>query len=284
MRITWPVHRNCFHEESLDATDLTTFKYTGIGNHFLSSGIGYFPRTYHVELIELQCMMSVQFLAAIQKSCENNSSVDSDLGWTADPMIVPWTLSESAKSSTSLSQSVTNIVINARIRRQNTAEVTEFIHNLEDSFSIRTLWLEWWHKLLSIPALGWAFPIRAESAVGLWQYCAWWDPTVGRGNSYMGQPPFVAEVRCTIQQMSSGKSPSAGSIPSEMRSTSMAVNNCLNVSRNCERTWDQEAVPQDFKDARIVHIQVEGKQGLLWQSSGNFTTFHCRQDYCPCRT
>ena len=80
MRITWPVHRNCFHEESLDATDLTTFKYTGIGNHFLSSGIGYFPQTYHVELIELQCMMYVQFLAAIQKSCEDISSVDSDLG------------------------------------------------------------------------------------------------------------------------------------------------------------------------------------------------------------
>ena len=70
----------CFHEESLDATDLTTFKYTGIGNHFLSSGIGYFPRTYQVELIELQCMTSVQCLAAIQQSCENNSSVDSDLG------------------------------------------------------------------------------------------------------------------------------------------------------------------------------------------------------------
>jgi len=79
----------------------------------------------------------------------------------------------------------------------------------------------------------------------------------------MGQPPFVAEVRCTIQQMSSGKSPSADSIPSEMRSTSMAVSNCLNVSRNCEWTWDQETVLQDFKDARIVHIQVEGKQGLL---------------------
>ena len=181
MRITWPVHRNCvFMRKASMRTDLTTFKYTGIGNHFLSSGIGYFPRTYQAELIKLQCMTYVQGLAAIQRSCENNSSIDSDLGWTADPMIVPWTLSESAKSSTSLSQFVTNIVINASIRRQNTAEVTEFIHNHEDSFSIRTLWLEWWHKLLSIPALGWAFSIRTESAVGLWQYCPWWDPTVGR--------------------------------------------------------------------------------------------------------
>ena len=50
----------CCHEESLDVTDLTTFEYTGIGNHFLSLGIGYFPRTSQVELIELQCMTSVQ--------------------------------------------------------------------------------------------------------------------------------------------------------------------------------------------------------------------------------
>ena len=33
----------CCHEESLDATDLTTFEYTGVENHFLSFGIGYFP-------------------------------------------------------------------------------------------------------------------------------------------------------------------------------------------------------------------------------------------------
>ena len=77
--------------------------------------------------------------------------------------------------------------------------------------------------------------------------------------THMSQPPFVAEVRCTIQQMSYGKSPSVDSIPSEMRSTSMAVNNCFNVSRSCVNGWDQEAVPQDFKDARIVHIQVKGK-------------------------
>ena len=70
----------CSHEESLDATDLTTFKYTGIWNHFLSSGIGYFPRTYQEELIVLQCMTSVQCIAAIQQSCKDNSSVDSNLG------------------------------------------------------------------------------------------------------------------------------------------------------------------------------------------------------------
>ena len=50
----------CCHEESLDATDLTTFEYTGIENHFLSLGSGYFPQTSQMELIELQCMTSVQ--------------------------------------------------------------------------------------------------------------------------------------------------------------------------------------------------------------------------------
>ena len=80
----------------------------------------------------------------------------------------------------------------------------------------------------------------------------------------MGQPPFVAEVRCIIQQMSSDNSPSADSIPCEISSTSIPSEQLLQrLTKLCERTWDQEAVPQDFKDARIVHIQVEGKQGLL---------------------
>ena len=70
----------CCHEESLYATDLTTFKYTGVGSHFLPFDIGYFPQTSQVELIELQYMTSVQCLAAIQQSCVDNSSVDSDLG------------------------------------------------------------------------------------------------------------------------------------------------------------------------------------------------------------
>ena len=164
-------------------------------------------------------------------------------------------------------QSVTNIVINASIRRQNTAEITEFIHNLEDSFSIRTLWLEWWHKLLSIPhlaALGWAFPICAESAGGLWQYCAWWDSTVGRGNSYMGQPPFFAEVRCTIQQMSSGNH----LVPTQslLRWDLQAWRWTTASTKLCERTWDQEAVPQDFKDARIVHIFKRKGTGACWDN------------------
>ena len=99
----------------------------------------------------------------------------------------------------------------------------------------------------------------------------------------MSRPPSDAEVRCAIQQMSSGKSPGADSIPYEIYKHG-GEQRLKRLTKLCERTWDQEAVPQDFKDARIVHIQVEGKQGLLWQSSGNFTTFHCRQDYCPCRT
>ena len=79
------------HEESLDATDLTTFEYIGVGSHFLPFDIGYFPQTSQVELVELQYMTSVQspWLAAIQQSCADDSSVDSDLGWQADPMIIP---------------------------------------------------------------------------------------------------------------------------------------------------------------------------------------------------
>ena len=69
----------------------------------------------------------------------------------------------------------------------------------------------------------------------------------------MSQPLFVAEVRCAIQQMSSGKSPGADSIPFEIYKYG-GEQLLQRLTKLCERIWDQEAVPQDFKDARIVHI------------------------------
>ena len=71
--------------------------------------------------------------------------------------------------------------------------------------------------------------------------------------SHLNQPPSTAEVRCAIQQMSSGKSPGADSIPPEIYKHGGEQLLCR-LTKLCERIWDQEAVPQDFKDAMIVHI------------------------------
>ena len=71
--------------------------------------------------------------------------------------------------------------------------------------------------------------------------------------THMSQPPSVAEVRCAVQQMSSGKSPGADSIPAEIYKHG-GEQLLQRLTKLCERIWDQEAVPQDFKDAMIVHI------------------------------
>ena len=71
--------------------------------------------------------------------------------------------------------------------------------------------------------------------------------------THPSQLPTVAEVRCAIQQMSSGKSPGADSIPSEIYKHG-GEQLLLRLTQLCERIWDQEVVPQDFKDAMIVHI------------------------------
>ena len=69
----------------------------------------------------------------------------------------------------------------------------------------------------------------------------------------MSQPPSVAEVRCAVQQMSSGKSPGADSIPAEIYKHG-GEHLLQRLTKLCEQIWDQKAVPQDFKDAMIVHI------------------------------
>ena len=69
------------HEENLDATDLTTFWVHWYWESF--PVIFYFPWTSQVELIELQCMTSVQcpWLAAIQQSCEHNTQLCRQRFW-----------------------------------------------------------------------------------------------------------------------------------------------------------------------------------------------------------
>jgi len=72
-------------------------------------------------------------------------------------------------------------------------------------------------------------------------------------SSHLDRPPTTEEVQRAIKQMSSGKAPGEDSIPSEIykdgggqlidRLTGLFV-----------KIWDQESVPQEFKDALIVHI------------------------------
>ena len=67
----------CCHEESLDASDLTTFEYTGVGSHFLPFDIGYFPQTSQVEL--LLCIYATNDVMVMQNQKARNAPLQNCL-------------------------------------------------------------------------------------------------------------------------------------------------------------------------------------------------------------
>ena len=71
--------------------------------------------------------------------------------------------------------------------------------------------------------------------------------------TYLDNYPTLGEVQRAINQLSSGKAPGADSIPPEIyKEGGLPVAQCL--TELFTKIWDTETVPQEFKDAMIVHI------------------------------
>ena len=110
---------------------------------------------------------------------------------------------------------------------------------ITDAEQILNRWTEHFEAVLNQPAV---FDDTVLNEVPQWAEATSLD-----------RPPTKEEVLCAIKCISSGKSPGADSIPPEIykeggeqlvqRLTSLFL-----------RIWDKEMVPQDFKDALIVHI------------------------------
>ena len=69
----------------------------------------------------------------------------------------------------------------------------------------------------------------------------------------LSDPPNLAETLKAIKQMSNGKTPGADGIPSEVfkhggHKLARSLVRLFNV------IWDSESVPQEFKDANIIHL------------------------------
>ena len=72
-------------------------------------------------------------------------------------------------------------------------------------------------------------------------------------NSTLDEAPSIAEVEKAINGLSRGKAPGADAIPAEI----YAAGGCLLRSRLCDlfrSMWNQEKLPQDFKDASIIYL------------------------------
>ena len=72
-------------------------------------------------------------------------------------------------------------------------------------------------------------------------------------NVLLDEFPTVTETRKAIQHLSSGKAPDTDAIPAEVyKANGLPMAEKLTELFQC--MWRKEAIPQDFKDASIIHL------------------------------
>ena len=72
-------------------------------------------------------------------------------------------------------------------------------------------------------------------------------------NVLLDECPTVMETRKTVQQLSSGKAPGADAIPADVyKARELPMAEKLTELFHC--MWRKEAIPQEFKDASIIHL------------------------------
>ena len=72
-------------------------------------------------------------------------------------------------------------------------------------------------------------------------------------NVLLDEFPTVTETRKAIQYLSSGKAPGTDAIPAEVyKAGGLPMAEKLTELFQC--MWRKDAIPQDFKDASIIHL------------------------------
>ena len=72
-------------------------------------------------------------------------------------------------------------------------------------------------------------------------------------NALLDEFPTVTETRKAFQHLSSGKAPGTYAIPAEVyKAGGLPIAENLTELFQC--MWRKEAIPQDFKDASIIHL------------------------------
>ena len=72
-------------------------------------------------------------------------------------------------------------------------------------------------------------------------------------NVLLDELPTVTETRKAIQYLSSGKAPGTDAIPAEVYKAG-GLPMAEKLTELCQCMWRKEAIPQDFKDASIIHL------------------------------
>ena len=72
-------------------------------------------------------------------------------------------------------------------------------------------------------------------------------------NVLLDEFPTVTETRKAIQHLSSGKAPGTDAIPAEVYKAG-GLPMAVKLTELFQCMWRKEAIPQDFKDASIIHL------------------------------
>nr|VZI35805.1 unnamed protein product [Spirometra erinaceieuropaei] len=91
-------------------------------------------------------------------------------------------------------------------------------------------------------------------------------------------PPSIQETIRAVQQLSSGKAPGSDAIPADVykHGGPQLLDHLIALF---QEMWRQGEVPQDFKDATIVHVYKRKRQSLnLRQSPWHLPAKHRRED------
>ena len=80
-------------------------------------------------------------------------------------------------------------------------------------------------------------------------------------NTDLDRPPSEEEVKKAIKQLSSGKAPGADAIPADVYKHGGDTLLQKLTDLFC-RMWDEELIPQQLKDASIIHLYKKGNRQL----------------------
>ena len=94
--------------------------------------------------------------------------------------------------------------------------------------------------------------------------------------THLDDTPTMEEIQHALQQMSSGKAPGVDGIPAEVlkHGGSSLLSQLTDL---ISKIWEEEAVPQDFKDQSLCMLQAQGRPHVLRQSLQDLSSLQCRQ-------
>ena len=99
-------------------------------------------------------------------------------------------------------------------------------------------------------------------------------------NVLLDEFPTVTETRKEIQHLSSGKAPGTDAIPADEVYKAGELPMAEKLTELFQCMWRKEAIPQDFKDASIIHLYKRKGNPEVFDNHIGISLINCWEDTC----